>query len=94
MLAFAIKLQKIYGILMGFSFFFFSLGNRAVVRRNLTYPLLPLLSLSQGGERMSLSSAREVARGADFLLYCNVTLDVGHVAKISWRKNVSCKKFC
>ncbi len=50
-------------------------------------PLLPQLSLvARNGERIALTDRRDVERGDSFLLYCNVTLDVGHVAKITWRK--------
>ncbi len=48
---------------------------------------MPQLSLVQGGERMSLTDSRDVDRGDSFLLYCNVTLDVGPVSMITWEKN-------
>ena len=54
-----------------------------------TIPLRPQLSLLLSSERVELSSSRSVDAGQDFALVCNVTLDVGHVAKITWTKDVS-----
>ncbi len=52
-------------------------------------PLLPQLSLLQDGEKIPLTDNRDVEMGDSFLIYCNVTLDIGHVIRIKWRKNVS-----
>ena len=54
-----------------------------------TIPLRPELSLLLSSEKVKLTASRAVDAGADFALVCNVTLDVGHVAKITWTKDVS-----
>ena len=55
-------------------------------------PLKPNLEMVQAGHRIRLTGVRDVEDGEAFELVCNVTLDFGHQAQISWLKDVSTTK--
>ena len=58
-------------------------------RKEVTIPNKPELEIVLGKKRLiNTMVAKDITVGEDFDLFCNVTMDVGHVAKINWLKNV------
>ena len=61
-------------------------------RKEVTIPNKPELEIVLGKKRLiNTMVAKDITVGEDFDLFCNVTMDVGHVAKINWLKNVRIK---
>ena len=58
-------------------------------RKEVTIPMKPELEIVLGEKRwINTVVAKDIKVGEDFDLFCNVTMDVGHVAQINWLKNV------
>ena len=58
-------------------------------RKEVTIPMKPELEIVCGEKRwINTVVPREIKVGEDFDLFCNVTMDVGHVAQINWLRNV------
>ena len=69
------------------SFYFFLPSVAA--RKEVTIPMKPELEIVLGEKRwINTVVAKDIKVGEDFDLFCNVTMDVGHVAQINWLKNV------
>ena len=61
-------------------------------RKEVTIPNKPELEIVLGKKRLiNTMVAKDITVGEDFDLFCNVTMDVGHVAQINWLKNVRIK---
>ena len=43
----------------------------------------------QGEHRMKVLDGKDMDEGSNFTIFCNVTMDIGHMAKIIWLKDVS-----
>ena len=58
-------------------------------RKEVTIPMKPELEIVLGEKRwINTVVAKDIKVGEDFDLFCNVTMDVGHVAQINWLRNV------